>query len=65
MVWYNQYVFCLLGEKIMNILILTSGFGLTYGLIAKCGNFLGFFEKARRIYTLREEAFLNDYKHDK
>lgn len=51
------------GEKIMNILIIGNGFDLAHGLPTKYGNFLDFCEKARRIYTLREDVSLNDYKN--
>jgi hypothetical protein len=52
------------GEKIMNILIIGNGFDLAHGLPTKYGDFLDFCEKARRIYTFREDASLNDYKCD-
>lgn len=52
------------GEKIVNILIIGNGFDLAHGLPTKYGDFLDFCEKARRIYTYREDASLNDYKRD-
>ena len=48
----------------MNILIIGNGFDLAHGLPTKYGDFLDFCEKARRIYTFREDASLNDYKCD-
>lgn len=52
------------GEKIVNILIIGNGFDLAHGLPTKYGDFLDFCEKARRIYTYREDTPLNDYKCD-
>lgn len=52
------------GEKIVNILIIGNGFDLAHGLPTKYGDFLDFCEKARRIYTYREDESLNDYKCD-
>ena len=46
----------------MNILIIGNGFDLAHGLPTRYGDFLDFCEKARRIYTFREDASLNDYK---
>ncbi len=48
----------------MNILIIGNGFDLTHGLPTKYGDFLDFCERARRIYTYREDASLNVYKCD-
>lgn len=48
----------------MNILIIGNGFDLAHGLPTKYGNFLDFCERARRIYTYREDASLNVYKCD-
>lgn len=48
----------------MNILIIGNGFDLAHGLPTKYGDFLDFCEKARRIYTYREDESLNDYKCD-
>lgn len=52
------------GERIMNILIIGNGFDLAHGLPTKYGDFLDFCQKARRIYTYREDASLNEYKCD-
>lgn len=46
----------------MNILIIGNGFDLAHGLPTRYDDFLDFCEKARRIYTFREDASLNDYK---
>ena len=46
----------------MNILIIGNGFDLAHRLSTKYGDFLNFCERARRIYTFREDASLNDYK---
>lgn len=46
----------------MNILIIGNGFDLAHGLPTRYDDFLDFCEKARRIYTFRENASLNDYK---
>ena len=48
----------------MNILIIGNGFDLAHGLPTKYDNFLDFCVKARKIYTFREDASLNDYKRD-
>lgn len=46
----------------MNILVVGNGFDLAHGVPTKYGDFLEFCEKARRIYTFREDAPLSDYK---
>ncbi|MBD5463925.1 MAG: hypothetical protein HDR24_12885 [Lachnospiraceae bacterium] len=46
----------------MNILVIGNGFDLAHGLPTKYGDFLEFCERARRIYTYREDAPLSDYK---
>lgn len=46
----------------MNILVIGNGFDLAHGLPTKYGDFLGFCERTRRIYTFCEDATLNDYK---
>ena len=46
----------------MNILIIGNGFDLAHRLPTEYGDFLNFCERARRIYTFRENAFLNEYK---
>lgn len=48
----------------MNILIIGDGFDLAYGLPTKYGIFLDFCEKARGLYTYRENESLNNYKCD-
>lgn len=48
----------------MNVLIIGNGFDLAHGLPTKYGDFLDFCEKARRIYTYREDASLIVYKRD-
>lgn len=46
----------------MKILVIGNGFDLAHGLPTRYGDFLEFCEKARRIYTFREDAPLSDYK---
>ena len=48
----------------MNILIIGNGFDLAHGLPTRYDDFLDFCERARRIYTFREDASLNEYKSD-
>lgn len=48
----------------MNILIIGNGFDLAHELPTRYDDFLDFCEKARRIYTFREDASLNEYKRD-
>lgn len=46
----------------MNILVIGNGFDLAHGLPTKYGDFLDFCERARKIYTFRENTSLSDYK---
>lgn len=49
-------------DHFVNILVIGNGFDLAHGLPTKYGDFLEFCERARRIYTYREDAPLSDYK---